>query len=336
MYSLLRSALFRLSPETAHHFSLKSLRSLDQLGLLKHLVKAPTPQPVTVMGLDFPNRVGLAAGLDKDGEYIDALAALGFGCIEIGTVTPRPQMGNPQPRLFRLPQSEAIINRMGFNSKGVDYLVHQVAQMKYQGILGINIGKNFDTPVENAIDDYLIGIQRVYAYTNYITVNISSPNTPGLRTLQYGDELQQLLAALKARQAELADRFQYYVPIAIKIAPDLNADEIAAMSEVFLDQKIDGVIATNTTLARDAVQGQQYAQEQGGLSGPPVTQQSTYVIQQLQQHLAGQIPIIGVGGISSTQDAQDKLDAGASLLQIYTGFVYQGVDLIQQCQQAKK
>ena len=336
MYSLLRQALFKLSPETAHHFSLQSLHHLNRIGLLKPFIPKMEQQTISVMGIDFPNHIGLAAGLDKDGEYIDTLAALGFGFIEIGTVTPRPQAGNPQPRLFRLPQSEAIINRMGFNNKGVDYLIERVKQAKFSGVLGINIGKNFDTAVENAVDDYLICLNKVYAHASYITVNISSPNTPGLRSLQYGDELQALLFALKQRQAELADQQQRYVPITIKVAPDLELHEVEAMAAVFLEQKIDGLIATNTTLARDAVQGQIHAQEQGGLSGKPVTQKSTEVIQQFSHVLKDEIPIIGVGGISSTQDAQDKLDAGASLLQIYTGFVYQGANLISQCLQARK
>lgn len=333
MYSLIRKVLFTLPPETAHHFSLKSLRLLSKWGLMRQSL-LPSPQSLSVMGIDFPNGVGLAAGLDKDGEYIDGLAALGFGFIEIGTVTPRPQDGNPEPRLFRLPQSDAIINRMGFNNKGVDYLIEQVKKSSFKGVLGINIGKNFDTAVENAVDDYLICLNKAYAYASYITINISSPNTPGLRTLQYGDELRDLLIALKQEQSKLAKQHEKYVPIAIKIAPDLEEHEVKAMADVFLEQKIDGLIATNTTLARDAVKGQEHAKEQGGLSGKPVTQQSTEVIRQFHQHFRGTIPIIGVGGISSTQDAKDKLDAGASLVQIYTGFVYQGADLIKQCAKA--
>ena len=331
MYSLIRKALFTLPPEIAHHFSLKSLKLLSKLGLMSQSIPAQT---VSVMGIDFPNGVGLAAGLDKDGEYIDGLAALGFGFIEIGTVTPRPQDGNPQPRLFRLPQSEAIINRMGFNNKGVDYLIEQVKKSSFTGVLGINIGKNFDTAVENAVDDYLICLNKAYVYASYITINISSPNTPGLRTLQYGDELRDLLIALKQEQSKLAKQHGKYVPIAIKIAPDLEAHEIKSMADVFLEQKIDCLIATNTTLARDAVNGQEHADEQGGLSGKPVTQQSIEVIRQFHENFKGSIPIIGVGGISSTQDAKDKLDAGASLVQIYTGFVYQGADLIKQCAKA--
>ena len=328
MYSLIRKFLFTLSPETAHHFSLKSLRLLNKFGLLRQTLSA---KPVSVMGIDFPNRVGLAAGLDKNGEYIDALANLGFGFIEIGTVTPRPQDGNPQPRLFRLPKAEAIINRMGFNNKGIDYLIDQVKQSSFDGVLGINIGKNFDTAVENAVDDYLICLNKAYPYASYITINISSPNTPGLRTLQYGDELRDLLIALKQEQAVLTDKHNKYVPIAIKIAPDLEEHEIKSMADIFLEQKIDCLIATNTTLSREAVKGQEHAEEAGGLSGKPVTQKSTEVIKQFHKHLGDKIPIIGVGGISSTQDAKDKLEAGASLVQIYTGFVYQGADLIKQC-----
>jgi len=331
MYSLIRKVLFSLPPETAHHLSLKSLKKLNKLGLMKQTLPS---KPVSVMGITFPNCVGLAAGLDKDGEYIDGLAGLGFGFIEIGTVTPRPQDGNPQPRLFRLPKSEAIINRMGFNNKGIDYLIEQVKQSSYQGVLGINIGKNFDTAVEKAVDDYLICLNKAYPYASYITINISSPNTPGLRTLQYGDELRDLLIALKQEQKSLTDMHGKYVPIAIKIAPDLEEHEIKAMAKVFLEQKVDCLIATNTTLAREAVKGQKYAEEQGGLSGKPVSQKSTEVIRQFHQHFGGAIPIIGVGGISSKQDARDKLEAGASLVQIYTGFVYQGAKLIKQCVKA--
>ena len=326
MYHLIRKLLFLLPPETAHHVSLKSLKLLNKLGILRQ--KIPK-QPVSVMGLEFPNPVGLAAGLDKNGEYIDALASFGFGFIEIGTVTPRPQPGNPPPRLFRLVESEAIINRMGFNNKGVDYLIEQVKKSNYQGILGINIGKNFDTAVENAVDDYLIGLNKVYPYASYITINISSPNTPNLRTLQYGEELCDLLKSIKKEQASLQQQYHRYVPIAIKIAPDLTDNEIKSMAERFLEQKIDCLIATNTTISREAVKGQRYADETGGLSGKPVTQASTNVIRQFSQYFAGQIPIIGVGGISSRQDAQDKLDAGASLLQVYTGLIYQGSGLVK-------
>lgn len=326
MYSLIRKILFLLPPETAHHFSLRSLKLLSQLGLMR---QRPSVNPTTVMGIEFPNRVGLAAGLDKNGEYIDALAGLGFGFIEIGTVTPRPQDGKPQPRLFRLPQSEAIINRMGFNNKGIDYLIEQVKQSSYQGVLGINIGKNLDTAVENSVDDYLICLKKAYPYASYITINISSPNTPDLRTLQHGDELQDLLSALKQEQTRLTDKHKKYTPIAVKVAPDLELDDIKLMAAMFLEHKIDCLIATNTTISREGVTGQAHAEEIGGLSGKPVTQKSTEVIRQFHQILGDQVPIIGVGGISSTQDVQDKMAAGASLVQVYTGFVYQGAGLIK-------
>jgi dihydroorotate dehydrogenase len=342
MYRLLiRKFLFLFDAEKVHHFTFTFLKGIFKIPRIvsfvrnRHIIENKKLER-NLFGLTFKNPVGLAAGFDKNAVLFDELSNFGFGFIEIGTVTPRPQTGNPPPRLFRLPQSEAIINRMGFNNKGVDYLIEQVKQAKFTGVLGINIGKNIDTAVENAVDDYLICLDKVYAHASYITVNISSPNTPGLRSLQYGDELRNLLSALKQRQAELADQYQRYVPITIKIAPDLDTNEIESMAAVFLEQKIDALIATNTILARDAVQGQTHAQEQGGLSGKPVTQKSTQVIQQFSQFFKEDIPIIGVGGISSTSDAQDKLDAGACLVQIYTGFVYQGADLIQQCLQSNK
>ncbi len=315
----------------AHHFSLGSLSVLNRLGLLKLFKSGSTVKPVEVMGIEFPNRVGLAAGLDKNGEYIEALSALGFGFIEIGTVTPRPQDGNPKPRLFRLPKAQAIINRMGFNNKGVKYLVDKVNEARdagFEGIIGINIGKNFDTKVDNATEDYLIGLREAYAYASYITVNISSPNTPGLRDLQYGKELNKLLAALKAEQMKLVSDYRVYKPIAIKVAPDLTGEEIKAIAEALLDNKMDALIATNTTLSRDAVKGMAHGGEAGGLSGAPVRDMSTDVIKQFHQHLKDRVPIIGVGGISSAKDAQDKLDAGASLVQVYTGLIYEGPSLV--------
>ncbi|MEZ5477004.1 MAG: quinone-dependent dihydroorotate dehydrogenase [Thiolinea sp.] len=330
MYSLLRDLLFLLPAETAHYLSLNSLKLAARTGLLGSGTALPG-RATRVMGIDFPNPVGLAAGLDKNGEYVDAMAALGFGFIEVGTVTPRPQPGNPLPRLFRLPAARGLINRMGFNNHGLDYLLGQLAKTRYQGVLGINIGKNFDTPVERAADDYLLGLERVYTQADYITVNISSPNTPGLRTLQYGAELEQLLIRLKARQAELADQHGRYVPLAVKVAPDLQAQEIAAMAEVFLAQRIDGLIATNTTLDKSAVEALHHGQEQGGLSGQPLTQASTAVIRAFHQHLQDEIPIIGVGGIMSGKDAQDKLDAGARLVQVYSGFIYAGPRLVRDC-----
>ena len=335
MYKLLRDLLFLLPAEKSHHLALDSLKILGKTGLLGK-PQALSGKSVRVMGLDFPNPIGLAAGLDKNGEYIDALAALGFGFIEIGTVTPRPQPGNPQPRLFRLPEAQAIINRMGFNNHGIDYLIDNVCNAAYQGILGINIGKNFDTPVEKAVDDYLIGLRKAYPYAHYITVNISSPNTPGLRKLQYGDDLKNLLNTLRHEQAKLAQEHGRYVPVAIKVAPDLSEAEIRDMAGVFSSVQIDALIATNTTLDKSAVQGLRYADEQGGLSGMPLTQHATEVIRQFRADMDNNIPIIGVGGVMSGEAAQAKLAAGASLVQVYTGFIYQGPELIKQCIQATK
>ncbi len=329
MYKLLRPLLFKLSPETAHHLALTAAALSNRLGLLKAFTPATSTKAISIMGIDFPNRVGLAAGLDKNGEYIDALGNLGFGFIEIGTVTPRAQPGNPSPRLFRIPAAEAIINRMGFNNEGVDYLIEQVEKANYSGVLGINIGKNFDTLVEKAIDDYVIGLQKVYCHADYVTINISSPNTPGLRTLQYGDELEQLLKALKQEQSLLKIKHNKYTPLVVKVAPDLTSDEIAGIAKVLLEQKIDGLIATNTTLSREKVESFVHSNEQGGLSGKPLTDLSTQVIGQFFNHLKGEIPIIGVGGISSPQDAKDKLNAGADLIQLYSGLVYEGISLVK-------
>ncbi|MBO0611892.1 MAG: hypothetical protein RL122_2090 [Pseudomonadota bacterium] len=335
MYKHLRDLLFLLPAETSHHFSLNALKWAGKTGLLGKPV-ALAGKAVNVMGIDFPNPVGLAAGLDKNGEYVDALAALGFGFVEIGTVTPRPQPGNPKPRLFRLPEAQAIINRMGFNNHGMDYLLDQVSKVSYQGILGINIGKNFDTPVEKAADDYLIGLRKAYLHAHYITVNISSPNTPGLRTLQYGDDLKRLLVTLREEQSKLAQEHGRYVPVAIKVAPDLTEAEIRDMAGVFSSVQIDGLIATNTTLDKASIQGLPYANEQGGLSGKPLTQHSTEVIRQFRADMASEIPIIGVGGILSGADAQAKLAAGASLVQVYSGFIYRGPELVRECVEATR
>lgn len=335
VYSLLRELLFLLSPEFSHHTALRALKLAYNLGL-NGKAEAILGTPVEVMGIKFPNRVGLAAGLDKNGEFIDALASCGFGFIEIGTVTPRPQPGNPHPRLFRLKQAKAIINRMGFNNHGLEYLLGQVNKSEYQGILGINIGKNFDTAVERAVEDYQIGLRKVYPHAHYITINISSPNTPGLRSLQYGEELRRLLTTLKQDQAELAAEHGRYVPLAVKVAPDLSSEEIAGMAEVLLECKLDGLIATNTTLDKSAVAKIEYGTEQGGLSGQPLAKRSTEVIHLFHQHLGNRIPIIGVGGIISGQDALAKLQAGASLVQIYTGFIYSGPQLIKACIQASQ
>ncbi len=334
MYKLIRPLVFLLAPETAHRASLKFLSFADKVGLLGLMYQDRSTKAVNVMGIRFPNRIGLAAGLDKNGEFIDALGKLGFGHIEIGTVTPRPQPGNPTPRLFRLVESEGIINRMGFNNKGVDYLLEQVKRSSYTGVLGINIGKNFDTPVKKAVDDYVTGMQKVYPYADYITINISSPNTPGLRTLQYGEELRDLLTTLKSEQARLSENYQKYVPVAVKVAPDLGDSEIAKIAEILLEQKIDALIATNTTLSREGVEADPHASEQGGLSGKPLTTRSTLVIKKFADHLQGQIPIIGVGGVFSSKDASAKVAAGADLVQIYSGLIYQGISLIKEASQA--
>lgn len=328
MYSTLRNLLFRLDPEVSHELSLDMLGAAERLKLLELFISAPAYNPVEVMGLRFPNPVGLAAGLDKNGDYFNALGALGFGFVEIGTVTPRPQPGNPQPRLFRIPEREAIINRMGFNNKGVDHLVDQVRKRRYQGILGINIGKNATTPVENAADDYLIGMRKVYAHADYITVNVSSPNTPGLRDLQFGDSLNRLLETLKKEQLALQQAHQRYVPVAVKIAPDMDDIAIAQVAAALTEQGMDGVIATNTTIGREGVEGCPNSEEAGGLSGLPVRDKSTRVIAGLHSHVGGKLPIIGVGGISDGPSAIEKIKAGASLVQIYSGFIYRGSAVI--------
>lgn len=328
LYPLLRPLLFSLNPETAHEVTLKLLQATQATGLNALLFSGIADKPVTVMGLDFKNPVGLAAGSDKNGDYIDALASLGFGFIEVGTVTPRPQPGNPKPRLFRLPEHEAIINRMGFNNLGIDHLLTQTQHCRYSGILGINIGKNADTPIENATDDYLIGLRKAYSAASYITINISSPNTKNLRQLQQGDEIKSLLASLKEEQLKLQQQHHRYVPIAVKIAPDLNDEEITHIARLLLEFAMDAVIATNTTIARDMIADHPLANETGGLSGAPVKESSTRVVRGLTAELNGKLPIIAAGGILSTEDAQEKLAAGASLVQIYSGLIYRGPQLI--------
>ena len=328
LYSLARPMLFSLSPERAHELTLSLLKSAHKIGLARQHI---APKPVTCMGIEFPNPVGLAAGLDKNGAYIDALAAMGFGFIEIGTITPRPQAGNPQPRLFRIPEAKAIINRMGFNNDGVDQLIENVKSSKFKGILGINIGKNADTPVENAVDDYLICLEKVYHYASYITVNISSPNTKNLRSLQSGDALTELLETLKQRQLELAEQYLHYVPLVLKVAPDLTEEDIEFIANQLLQFKIDGLIVTNTTLSRVGVESLPYGNEAGGLSGAPVFEKSTECLRQFAKRLNGQIPLIGVGGITQGEHALAKKDAGASLVQIYSGLIYTGPSLIKDC-----
>ncbi|CAG68191.1 quinone-dependent dihydroorotate dehydrogenase [Acinetobacter baylyi] len=328
LYSLARPMLFSLAPERAHELTLSMLKTAHKMGMLRQTIQ---PKPVTCMGIEFPNPVGLAAGLDKNGAYIDALAGLGFGFIEIGTITPRPQSGNPKPRLFRIPEAKAIINRMGFNNEGVDQLVENVKAAKFRGILGINIGKNADTPVENAVDDYLICLEKVYNYASYITVNISSPNTKNLRSLQSGDALTELLETLKKRQLELAEQYHHYVPLVLKVAPDLTHEDIQFISEQLLTFKIDGLIVTNTTLSREGVENLPFGNEAGGLSGAPVFEKSTECLRSFAKVLNDQIPLIGVGGITQGEHAVAKKDAGASLVQIYSGLIYTGPDLIKEC-----
>ena len=330
MYNLARQLLFKLSPETSHDLSLDLIGAGGRLGVNGLLCKAPVQLPVTVMGLEFPNPVGLAAGLDKNGAAIDGFAQLGFGFVEIGTVTPRPQPGNPKPRIFRLPNAEAIINRMGFNNLGVDHLLSRVAAARFKGVLGINIGKNFDTPVERAVDDYLICLDKVYAHASYITVNVSSPNTPGLRSLQFGDSLKQLLEALGERQRLLTLQHGKRVPLAIKIAPDMTDEETVLVAAALLDSGMDAVIATNTTLSREGVAGLPHADEAGGLSGAPVREKSTHTVRILAGELAGRMPIIAAGGITEGRHAAEKIAAGASLVQIYSGFIYKGPALIRE------
>lgn len=333
-YKIAQKVMFQMNPENAHNLAMTGLRATGNSPLNCFYRQDITPAPVTVMGITFPNPVGLAAGMDKDGEAIDAFAAMGFGHIEVGTVTPRPQPGNDLPRCFRIKPAKAIINRMGFNNKGVDNLVANLKAAKSGVLVGVNIGKNRDTPVEQGKDDYLICMEKVYEYAAYIAVNISSPNTPGLRTLQYGELLDELLSALKAKQKELAQKHGKYVPIALKIAPDLTPDEIEKIAESLIKNEFDGAIATNTTLTRDGVSGLKNSNETGGLSGKPLNELSTKIIKQLADSLKGKMPIIGVGGINSAEDALDKIDAGAEIVQIYSGFIYQGPQLIKEISDA--
>ncbi|MBV4534240.1 quinone-dependent dihydroorotate dehydrogenase [Pseudomonas sp. SWRI107] len=330
MYNLARQLLFKLSPETSHDLSLDLIGAGGRMGLNGMLCKQPAALPVTVMGLNFANPVGLAAGLDKNGAAIDGFAQLGFGFVEIGTITPRPQPGNPKPRLFRLPEATAIINRMGFNNLGVDHLLARVRAARYTGVLGINIGKNFDTPVERAQDDYLICLEKVYNDASYITVNVSSPNTPGLRSLQFGDSLKQLLDVLAERREQLATAHGKRVPLAIKIAPDMTDEETALVAAALMQSGMDAVIATNTTLSREGVEGLPFGGEAGGLSGAPVLQKSTHTVKVLAGELGGKLPIIAAGGITEGRHAAEKIAAGASLVQIYSGFIYKGPALIRE------
>ena len=326
MYSLIRKCLFSMDAETAHNFSIQALKLAGKLPI--NVLPMPL-NPVEVMGLQFKNPIGLAAGADKNGEAIDGFGKLGFGFIEVGTVTPVAQDGNPKPRQFRVLEAEGIINRNGFNNLGVDVLVENVKKAKYDGIIGINIGKNAVTPIEKALDDYQICLRKVYEHADYITVNISSPNTKNLRTLQYGEALDDLLRALKNEQGILSEKFNQYKPLVLKIAPDLTDEEIASVADSLVRHKIDGVIAGNTTLSREPVQGLKNAEQQGGLSGKPLNMLSTRLISTLAKELNGALPIIGSGGIHSVESGQEKINAGASLLQVYSAMIYQGPALIQ-------
>lgn len=330
LYPLVRNVLFRKDAEWSHDVTLRALASCNH-GLGKRLVQQSLPaKPVSLLGLTFPNPVGLAAGLDKNGTCINAFAAMGFGFIEVGTVTPKPQAGNDKPRMFRIPEKAALINRMGFNNDGVDALVERVKQANFQGILGINIGKNKDTPDSAGNDDYLYCLRRVYPYASYVTVNISSPNTPGLREFQHGTNLTSLLAALKQEQGKLQTQHGKYVPILVKIAPDMSKEQVQGFAVAMLEQGLDGIIATNTTLARSAVQGLPNAGEAGGLSGQPLTAMSTEVLRWLREVLPASFPVIAAGGIGSAEQARERLAAGAQLVQVYTGFIYQGPALIKE------
>ena len=332
LYALVRPLLFALEAETAHALTL----ALTDAPLRLRLLRAPRvpPLPVRVMGLEFPNPVGLAAGLDKNAEHVDALAALGFGFIEVGTVTPRPQPGNPRPRLFRLPQAQALINRFGFNNAGLDGFMANLARSSWRGILGINIGRNFDTPNERAADDYAACLERVYAHASYVAINVSSPNTAGLRALQDKAELDALLGRLAALRGRLADRHGRRVPLALKVAPDLEAPQVRDIADAVRRHGIDALIATNTSLAREGVQGQRHADEAGGLSGAPIRSRATRTLAAFAAELKGEVPLIGVGGILCGADAAEKTAAGAALVQLYTGLVYRGPGLIAECVQA--
>ena len=333
LYDLARKLLFATDPETAHELTLESLRVGHQLGATRLLCKSRR-QPVTCMGLEFPNPVGVAPGLDKNGDYFEALGDLGFGFVEIGTVTPRPQPGNPKPRVFRLVQAQAMINRLGFNNKGVDHLLKRVRNHNYQGILGINIGKNFDTAIERAVDDYLHCLEKVYPYADYVTVNISSPNTQHLRDLQGEAELDRLLGVLERRRGELSDEHGRRVPMAVKVAPDLDDAEIPVMAEVIVRHHMDAVIATNTTISRKGIEGMKHADQAGGLSGAPLKHRADGVLAAFRAELPDTVALIGVGGITCGQDAVDKLERGAQLVQFYTGMVYRGPELVSECLEA--
>ena len=333
-YPALRAGLFMLDAETAHHVTMAGLKAGAATGMLKLLPGAAEAAPVTLWGLKFPNRVGLAAGLDKTGECLDGMGAMGFGHVEIGTLTPRPQPGNEKPRLFRIVSKEAIVNRMGFNNPGMVQGMKNVSRRTWKGIVGVNIGKNFDTPNERAVEDYLICLRQAWPQADYVTVNLSSPNTKGLRDLQQEESCRALIRALHAEQRTLAQQHGRHVPVLIKIAPDLEDAHLDALARVFVEEQLEGVIATNTTLSRTHVEGLRYADERGGLSGAPLTVRATERIARLCRNLDGAMPVIGVGGIMGPADAIEKIQAGASLVQLYTGFVYHGPALVRECVEA--
>jgi len=330
-YALARPLLFALEPETAHAATLKLAEAARRCGVLGIVAPRVPEAPLNVMGVDFPNPVGLAAGLDKNAAHIDALAALGFGFIEVGTVTPRPQPGNPRPRLFRIPRARALINRFGFNNVGLDAFLANVAAARWRGVLGINLGKNADTPAEHAADDYQTGLEQVYAAASYVAINVSSPNTKDLRVLQERAALDALLARLAATRERLADRHGKRVPLVLKVAPDLDPAQIGDIADAVRRHRIDGVIATNTSVAREAVERLPHASEAGGLSGAPIRARATAVLDALARALAGEVPLIGAGGILSGSDAAEKVAAGASLVQLYTGLIYRGPALVAEC-----
>lgn len=333
-FKLLRSLLFMLPAELSHDLGLKGLRLLHAVGLIRLLAPRIDAAPQQLLGLEFPNPVGLAAGLDKNADYLDALGALGFGFVEVGTVTPRPQDGNPKPRLFRLAAERAIINRMGFNNKGLTHMLARLQQRRFKGVVGVNIGKNLSTPVERAVDDYLTCLRAVYPLADYIVVNLSSPNTPGLRSLQFGEQLRSLLRTLKDAQTELARQHQRHVPLLLKVAPDLNDDEIVGIAGVLLATGMEGVIVSNTTLSRVGVEQSPFGAEAGGLSGAPLTDMATRVLGKMVEALNGALPVIGVGGIMQGSDAGNKRRAGAALVQLYSGFIYAGPALIRDAVQS--
>jgi dihydroorotate dehydrogenase len=334
MYPVLRSLLFLFDPELAHHLSLFALKAAHRLGLLGLFIKSAPTRPTRLLDLSFSNPIGLAAGLDKNGDYIDALGELGFGFLEVGTITPRPQVGNPKPRLFRLPEHRAIINRMGFNNKGVDYLLDRVRKSSYSGVLGINIGKNFDTPNERAVDDYLVCLRKVYPHADYIVVNISSPNTKGLRDLQHEESLRDLLSQLVACQETLSKSLGKLIPLFVKIAPDLSEQELIAIAKLVSEVGVQGLVATNTTIDKSTVNQSQHGEEAGGLSGAVLSARAREVVSTLRTAVGPDFPIIGVGGVMSGEDAQLMIAAGANLVQVYSGFVYEGPALIHQCLKA--